>query len=233
MSLLDPVRLAVRGLAEYRVRNFGPGPVAVRQRRRLRRLLHHAAAHSPFYRARFRGLDLGRCLLTDLPVVTKPELVDHFDAVVTDRQVRRADVERFTEDPANGVRLFRGRYHVTHTSGSSGQSLLVLQEPHEMELLFLLQFTRGNVSFGNGPAELLGRLRRPACLVAITPSNPFNSSRAVWAHVPAGLRRFAEVVRIDSTDPELVAKLERHRPTNLSANPSLLDPLALRPAVSR
>src|SRR5262245_57073835 len=125
MSWLESLRLVVRGLAEHRVRGFRPDQVVVRQNHRLRRLLRHAAAHSPFYYKKFRGLDLGRCPLSDLPVTTKTELVDRFEDVVTDRRVRLADVERFTEDPANGARLFRGRYHVTHTSGSSGQALIV------------------------------------------------------------------------------------------------------------
>jgi phenylacetate-coenzyme A ligase PaaK-like adenylate-forming protein len=233
MSWLESLRLVGRGLAEHRVRGFGPGQVAVRRERRLRRLLRHAAAHSPFYLEKFRGLDLRRCPLAELPVTTKPELVERFDDVVTDRRVRLADAARFTEDPANGARLFRGRYHVTHTSGSSVQALIVLQEPADVELLFLLQFTRGNAAFARGLGEVLGRVRRPACLVAITNPDPFNPSCAVWLQMPPAFRRFVEVVRLDSTDPDLTAKLERQPPTNLSAYPSILDPLALDPARSR
>jgi phenylacetate-coenzyme A ligase PaaK-like adenylate-forming protein len=233
MSWLESLRLIGRGLAEHRIRGFTPGQVAVRRELRLRHLLRHAAAHSPFYREKFRGLDLAHCPLAELPVTTKPELVEHFDDVVTDRQVRLADLERFTEDPANGARLFRGQYHVTHTSGSSGQALIVLQEPADVELLFLLQFTRGNAAFTRGLLEVLGRVRQPARLVAITNPDPFNPSCAVWVQMPPAFGRFAEVIRLDSTDPDLTAKLEQHQPTNLSAYPSILDPLSLDPSLPR
>src|SRR4051812_25082365 len=110
MSLIGSLCLASRALAEYHARRAGPRLLARRQDRRLRPLLRHAAERSPFYRDKFRGLDLDRCGLTDLPVTTKPELVDHFDAVVTDPRVRHDDVRRFTEDQANGERLYLGRY---------------------------------------------------------------------------------------------------------------------------
>jgi hypothetical protein len=55
------------------------------QRERLRALLRHATAHSPYYRetlgpaAAEPDADLGA-----LPTLTKETLVEHFDAIVTD-----------------------------------------------------------------------------------------------------------------------------------------------------
>src|SRR5689334_8453786 len=83
--------LMVNGLINLRQRT--PAEMLALQQRRLRQLLHHAARHSPFYRQRFRGIDLAACSLADLPTLTKAELMAHFDEVVTDRGVTRAGVE--------------------------------------------------------------------------------------------------------------------------------------------
>jgi hypothetical protein len=67
--------------------------------------VHFAAQHSAFYSEKFQGINLDRCALTDLPITTKSELMAHFDQVVTDPLVRRADLERFTDDSANVGRV--------------------------------------------------------------------------------------------------------------------------------
>src|SRR5207249_8790749 len=56
------------------------------------------------------------------------ELMANFDAVVTARRVRRADVEAFVAAPAHLGRRYLGRYAVCHTSGSQGQPALVVQD---------------------------------------------------------------------------------------------------------
>src|SRR4051812_43670262 len=89
-----------------------PGRVQEFQQTRLRRLLRHAAEATPFYRAKYRGIDLDRCALADLPTTSKAELMADFDRAVADPAVRRADLERFVDDPANVGRLFLGKYPV-------------------------------------------------------------------------------------------------------------------------
>ena len=75
------------------------------QQQRFRELLRHAFQHSPFYRRRYRGLDLERCPITDLPPLDKKEMMAHYNEVVTDRAVRRESLEKFMAEPANLGRL--------------------------------------------------------------------------------------------------------------------------------
>src|SRR5262249_47803285 len=135
MSLIDTLRFSLWGMLQARASGAPPRRVRALQERRLRRLLRHAAARSPFYRDRCGGLARARCTLADLPVTTKGALTAHFDEVVPAPQVRRADLEQFLDAPANVNRLFLGRYPVCHTSGSQGQSLLVVQDRLALHLL--------------------------------------------------------------------------------------------------
>jgi phenylacetate-coenzyme A ligase PaaK-like adenylate-forming protein len=195
---------------------------------RLRRLLRHAAQHSPFYAEKFRGIDLGHCALDDLPVTTKGEMMAHFDQVVTDPLVRRADLERFIDDPANVGRLFLDRYPVCHTSGSQGQSLLVVQDRMAVDLLFVFQMTRGNVSYWCGPLEAARRFFSPGRLAVIISRPGFFPSAWVWQHLPQELRPYLRLLYVPASDPDLREKFNAFRPTALTGNPSVLELLALR-----
>ncbi len=97
------------------------------QQRRLRELVRYAKENSPFYRELYRGV--GEDFeLSDLPPVTKPELMARFDDVVTDRAVTMARVEAFTKDLDNVGRMLDGKYLVFKTSGSTGQPAVVLYD---------------------------------------------------------------------------------------------------------
>ena len=54
---------------------------------RLRELVRTATERSPWYRQRLAGVDIGHLdetTLPQLPVLTKTELMEHFDGIVTD-----------------------------------------------------------------------------------------------------------------------------------------------------
>ncbi len=99
---------------------------ALRQKR-LKALVQYARERSPFYRERYAGLGAD-FTLSDLPPVTKPELMARFDDALTDRAVTGARVQAFMEDLDNVGRLLDGKYLVFKTSGSTGHPALVLYD---------------------------------------------------------------------------------------------------------
>lgn len=186
--------------------------------------MHYAVRHSVFYREKFRGINLNKCRIEDLPTTTKADIMAHFDDVVTDPRVRRADVERFIDDPANVGRLLFDNYPVCHTSGSQGQPLLIVQDPLAVDLVFAFHMTRGNVGFG--PLEVLRRLAVPARLAIIISRQGFFPSAWVWQHMPQEMARYLKLLYVTGSDPDLIAKLRDFRPTAISATPTTLDLLA-------
>src|SRR5262245_43719328 len=64
------------------------------QRRRLREMVQHAVANSPYYRDVIGALGDGPIDLQHLPVLTKTTLMAEFDRIVTDRRLRLADAEQ-------------------------------------------------------------------------------------------------------------------------------------------
>jgi len=92
------------------------------QLRKFRRLVSFVQRCSPYYRAIIaeHGIDPVRCVPGDFPVLTKADVSEHFDEIVTDPRIKRRHIVAFLARSADPQELFAGRYHVLHTSGTSG-----------------------------------------------------------------------------------------------------------------
>jgi putative adenylate-forming enzyme len=88
------------------------------QARALRACRDYAYTYSPFYQRFHHGL-FDRPL-QELPVLTKAMMMEHFDELVTDRDIRFRDVQQYLTGGDLSTR-FLDRYQVTATSGSTGQ----------------------------------------------------------------------------------------------------------------
>lgn len=228
MGLLrESMRFAWWACRVNAVASLAPDKVARLQESRLREMLRHAVRYSPFYGKKYRGIDVERCRLADLPVTDKNEIMDNFDEVVTDRRIRRADLERFMADRGNVARLYLDHYPVIHTSGSQGRPVLIVQDPFVIELLFAIQMTRGNAAAKAGPVQAVKRFLQPSRLAVISMKNGFYPQGVVWNHVPAPVRCFLTILRLAPTDADLVERLNEFRPNVLTAYASVLELLAL------
>ena len=110
------------------------GRLAAHQRDRLRALLARAIADSPFHAGRLRGVDPDRFELADLarlPVMTKADMMENFDAATTDRRLTRDLVERHLARAVTDPSLLLGEYVVLVSGGSSGQRGLFVQAADE------------------------------------------------------------------------------------------------------
>ncbi len=101
--------------------------------RRFREFARFAAKRSPYYRdiVREHGIDLARATPSDFPELTKTDLIEHFDRIVTRKGLSRARIEEFLSASREPTDLMDGRYHIVHTSGTSGQVCYVAYTPSE------------------------------------------------------------------------------------------------------
>ena len=113
----------------FRMRRADAEQIGGRQRERLGEMIRFARAQSLFYRELYADLPNGVLDVSVLPAVTKSQLMERFDDVVTDRAVTRRDVDAFLADPGNIGRPFRGQYLAATSSGSTGHpGVYVLDE---------------------------------------------------------------------------------------------------------
>lgn len=186
------------------------------QRRQLADLRSFAVSHSPFYRDLHRGLE--DAPFDRLPSVTKATLMERFDDVVTDREVRLADVERYLGTAAATDR-FAGRYRVAATGGTTGRRGVFLADPHEW-ITVLASYSRAYAWAGLTP----GLTDRPRMAV-VSSLNPTHQSSIVGATVAS---RFMPTLRLDSVTPmaEIVAALNEFKPDAVVGYASILRELA-------
>jgi phenylacetate-coenzyme A ligase PaaK-like adenylate-forming protein len=229
MSILQTVRFSLLTARLGEVARWKPERIEKLQRRRLRRLVRFAAQRSPFYRERFRGVDLdNEFRIEQLPSVTKAEVMANFDDVVTDPRLRRADAERFIEDPDNLGRWLLGRYAVSHTSGSQGAPLLIVQDRTCLEVLFALMSARSNSLGRPGVVEAVRRIVSPARIAIVTGERGFFPSGAAFEFMPELVGPYVNVLRLSSMQSDLIARLNQFQPEILVAYASVLEALALQ-----
>ena len=198
------------------------------RRKRLRQLVGLAMDRSPFYREKYRGIDRNRFQLSDLPPCGKKELMAHFDELVTDPNVRQSEVERFVADPENLGRWFMGRYAVSHTSGSQGQPMLILQDRKALEIFFALMCSRANPAGAPGIFQGISRLLKPVRVAIVTMRRGSYPSGSAIEFMPELVGSFVRIKRLSSLQADLVEELNAFQPNVLVSYASVLEALALR-----
>lgn len=143
--VFDALRLTAESLDILAAQRLGIDGIRLRQTNRLRALLKSARARSRFWRERLPARapgDAGTIDLTALPVVTKAELMAHFDDWVTDAEITRPALRKFMADPARIGEAFLGRYIVWESSGTSGESGVFVQDAQTMAVYDALEALR-------------------------------------------------------------------------------------------
>jgi putative adenylate-forming enzyme len=185
------------------------------QQARLAELLAFARQRSPFYRELHAGFDAAP--LEALPVVSKADLMARFDEFVTDRRIRREDVEAYLR--RGEERPYLGQYWVTATSGSSGRPGLFLFDRVEWAHV-LASFARGP-DYAGLPTGLAHRTRT----AIVSSTNPTHMSSRVGVTLRSP---FVPTLRLDAIAllSEIVERLNAFQPTLLVAYASMAGVLA-------
>jgi len=213
-------RLIIRILRERRLirshERWSRAALEAHQVRALAELRRHAYARSPFYR-RFHG-GLEGAPLRELPVLTKTQLMNSFDELVTVSGVRLADIERHLQGLQSNER-FRGSFWVSRTSGSTGHPGIFLVDRREWAMVI--------ASYGRAQewAGIRADLWRRTRLGVVSSRVPWHQSARVGMSVDSP---FIPVRRFDATQPlpEIVAGLNDWQPENLIAYASMARVLA-------
>lgn len=99
--------------------------IRILQDKKLRKLLYYAYDHSTYYRESFEQVGITReqiqiLPLSAFPTIDKQILIEHFDEIVTKGEIRQKKLRIFDEENAMEQKEFLGKYHVVHSSGSTG-----------------------------------------------------------------------------------------------------------------
>ncbi len=214
------LRLALkvlRGIRELRRHEHWSGAqLETFQADGVRQLREHAYAHSPFYQHFHRGL-FDRPL-SELPVLTKTMLMEHFYELATDPAIRLEAVRAFAAERLEG-RRYLNCYWVTATSGSSGRpGFFLFSEPEWLTVM--ASFARGLEWSGTG----INLLRRRK-MATVASTSPWHMSSQV---ARAAQTWWTPSIRLPATEPVdgLVRQLNAWQPDVVIAYASMFRVLA-------
>lgn len=96
------------------------------QHNKLRKILNYAYSHSEYYRQAFQAAgitaeNIDITPLKDFPTIDKQALLSHFDEIITVPDITQDELRRFDENSEKDRRAFKGKYHIVHSSGSTGK----------------------------------------------------------------------------------------------------------------
>lgn len=96
------------------------------QQHELHKLLCYTWEHSDYYRKQFQAAGITQETLTKIPLsrypaMDKQQLLEHFDEIITVHDVTQEDIRRFDAEQAVSRAPFHDKYHVIHSSGSTGK----------------------------------------------------------------------------------------------------------------
>ncbi|MCL4251647.1 MAG: phenylacetate--CoA ligase family protein [Anaerolineae bacterium] len=143
----------------WRAKRGGSDAIQARQQMRLQAMIAFARSHSPFYQTLYQHLPKQIDRLTDLPPVTKHDLMAHFDEWATDPEIREDSVRAFIADPALIGVPYLGRYGVWQTSGTTGLPGVFVHDANAIATYYALVEMRGILSWMTVP-ELWQLMRR-------------------------------------------------------------------------
>jgi phenylacetate-coenzyme A ligase PaaK-like adenylate-forming protein len=146
----------LRGAARLR---WDADRLAAERQRRLRDLLLWAADRSPFWRARLAGRELATFTEADLPslpVLTRAEMMEEWDRLVTVPGLTLARVSEHVEG-LDADRYLDGEYRAIKTSGATGTEALHVYG-WEAFVTFVMQGSRWTGRRGEDPEAVLAQI---------------------------------------------------------------------------
>ncbi len=217
MSLLGKMAVTRGGDKRSREKNLKL------QEKRLKSLVDHARKNSPFYKRLYAGIGEDY-KLTDLPPVTKPQMMASFDDVLTDRGITMKKIDEFTSDLDNIGHKLNGRYLVFKTSGSTGVPAVILYDDDSIDVSSAVAAFR---TFARAE-DMRSFMKHGKKTAGVFADYGFylacGMSRYLQLKMP---RKNTKInINVNAPEEEIISRLNEFQPAMLSGYPSNLALLA-------
>ena len=199
------------------------------QDKKLRRLLRFAWEHSVYYRAAFEDAGITKEQLDTLPLscfpaIDKQVLLEHFDELVTVPDLKQEDLRKFDAEEAADRKPYQGKYHVVHSSGSTGKPgyFVYDEDAWDQMLLGIIRAALWDMSM---PQILKLLMKRPRIVYIAATDGRYGGAMAVGDGID-GVG--AEQMYLDIKTPvaDWIRQIREFRPNIVIGYPSAIKILA-------
>ncbi len=154
------------------------------QEKALRKMLRFAFENSEYYNKTFGAAGITRenissMPLSQFPMLDKDSLMRNFDSIVTKKDLCQSEIAAFVEsDSSVNNALFKNKYHIVHSSGSTGVPRYFVYDDDAWQKM-LLGITRGAL-WGMSAKEILSLLKnRPKILYVAATNGRYGGAMAI------------------------------------------------------
>lgn len=201
------------------------GQMKALQERKLREMLSFAYEKSPYYREAFErvGIDSQAVMtapLSSFPKMNKALLMENFDRLVTVQDLSQEELRRFDAEAFIEEKTFKGKYHVVHSSGSTGKPGYFIYDESAWDSM-ITGMIRGAL-WGMSVGEILKFLAKgPRILYVAATDGRYGGAMAVGDGID-GVGAKQLFLDIKTPLPEWVEKIRGFRPNMVVGYPSAI-----------
>lgn len=202
---------------------FNREQISVLQNKKLRKLLHFAWENSTYYRKSFERAGITEEELDILPVscfptISKKELLENFDELVTDSELTQEDLRKYDARHTVDRNAYRGKYHIVHSSGSTGKPGYFIYDEKAWNTM-LLGIIRAAL-WGMSMPEILKLLwKKPRIVYIAATDGRYGGAMAVGDGID-NLKAVQMYLDINEPLEEWVRKLKDFKPNIVIGYPS-------------
>ena len=199
------------------------------QKEKLQELVTYAWQHSAYYRRTFEEHGITEEQLTQLPIsvfptIDKEILLEHFDELVTDPELKQKELRAFDEQTSVSRQPYQGKYHVVHSSGSTGKPGYFVYDEAAWSSM-LLGIIRGALWDMSMPQIISLLVKRPRIVYIAATDGRYGGAMAVGDGID-GVGASQLYLDIKTPIAEWISKLKEFKPNIVIGYPSAIKILA-------
>lgn len=199
------------------------------QEKKLRMMLHHAWENSAYYKRTFEAAGITEEQLDELPLscfptIDKKTFLEYFDELVVPQDLHLRELREFDTAECADHKPYKGKYHVVHSSGSTGEPGYFVYDEAAWNsmLLGMIRAALWNMSM---PQILSLLAKRPRIVYIAATDGRYGGAMAVGDGI-SGVGASQLYLDIKTPLNEWIRRIKEFRPNMIIGYPSAIKILA-------
>ncbi len=208
---------------------LSPKQMHALQDKKLRQMLHFVWDHSVYYKRTFQAAGITEAQLDELPLscfptIDKQSFLEHFDELVVPPDLRQRGLREFDAAESSKQKLYKDKYHVVHSSGSTGRPGYFVYDEHAWNtmLLGIIRAALWNMSM---PKILSLLAKRPRIIYIAATDGRYGGAMAVGDGID-GVGASQMYLDIKTPLNEWIRQIKEFKPNIIIGYPSAIKILA-------